>query len=377
VPFETSGGNVRGLVVAHVSDPQDHASDHERRTLLQFASRLAALKGWADGGFHDPARGATRPLYFVPASTLTSQEAQALGVRGPDDLFGGVVPHAFVATKVISHPLVAHGAAAPAGWNPALAAQLGDAVLGGFAVFDPADALRAGESLLARGRIRSKPARATGGRGQRLLRDRGELQDLVAGLDASELREHGLVLEEDLEDVTTFSVGQVRVAGLVATYHGVQSLTRSNNGQPVFGGSRLTVARGDFDDLLALRPAPEVVRAIEQARRYDAAVRACYPGFYASRCNYDILRGRGADGRMRSAVLEQSWRAGGATGAELAALEVLQAEPGRDVVCCRCVEVFGDSPDPPANATVYYRGVDPKAGPLTKYTVVEDHVDPR
>jgi len=42
------------------------------------------------------------------------------------------------------------------------------------------------------------------------------------------------VLEEELGDVTTYSVGQVRVAGLVASYCGTQSLTTDNSGATVY-----------------------------------------------------------------------------------------------------------------------------------------------
>lgn len=38
-------------------------------------------------------------------------------------------------------------------------------------------------------------------------------------MDDQDLALWGLVLEEDLSDVQTFSVGQVRVAGLTCSYH--------------------------------------------------------------------------------------------------------------------------------------------------------------
>jgi hypothetical protein len=367
----------RGVVVAHVHHPQDHASEHERRTLVQFARQLAALRDCEDGGFYDPHAHYEGPLYFVPASTLTSPEAEALGIHGSDDLFGGVVPHAFVGTKVISHPLVSADAAAVAGWNPGFAVLVGDSVLAGYSAFSHADARAAGSRLLARGPVRVKPARASGGRAQAVVRDTAELEAVLDAVDPQEVAAHGLVLEEEMDEVATLSVGQVRVAELTASYHGLQMLTTDNRGNEVFGGSELIVARGGFDSLLALQPPHEVRGAIEQAQRYEAAVHACFPGFYASRCNYDILRGRDAAGTIRLAVLEQSWRVGGATGPELAALQIFRAQPQRRAVRASCVEVFGDSPEPPPHATVYFRGTDPSVGRLTKYTVVHPDVDPR
>ena len=367
----------RGVVVAHVPHPEDHGSAHERCTLAQFARQLATLLDYDDGGFYDEQVHYAAPLYFVPASTLTSSEAQALGIRGPDDLFGGVVPHAFVGTKVISHPLVAEDAVAVAGWNPAFAVDAKGCMLAGYSAFSHADARTAGSRLLARGPVRIKPARASGGRAQAVARDAAELDAVLQTLDRQEVAAHGLVLEEEMNEVETLSVGQVRIPELTASYHGVQKLTIDNHGDEVFGGSELIVARGELDALLALQPSQEVRSAIEQAQRYEAAVRARFPGFYASRCNYDILRGRDAGGTMRLAVLEQSWRVGGATGPELAALQVFRAQPQRRAVRVSCVEAFGDSPEPPPHAIVYFRGTDPSIGRLTKYTVVHPDVDPR
>jgi Protein of unknown function (DUF3182). len=132
MPLSQRSTSPRGVVVAHAPG-RGYGSEHERLTQLEFSRRLAALKGCDFGGLHEPSKHYPGDVYFVPNSTLTAAEAAAIGVRGPDDLFGGVVPHAFVATKAISHPLIAPDAAAPPGWNPGYQAQVGDAVLAGSA----------------------------------------------------------------------------------------------------------------------------------------------------------------------------------------------------------------------------------------------------
>lgn len=377
MPLKDQSTGSRGAVVVHTPDRRDCASEHERITQVEFARQLAALKGYDFDGTYEPSRAYPGQVYFVPSSTLTAEEAAALGIRGPDDLFGGVVPHAFVATKAISHPLVDPDAAAVPGWNPAFVEQVGDSVLAGYTVFNHDDALRAGLRLLSSGPLRIKPVRATGGRGQSVARDASELQRRLDAMDPNEVASHGLVLEENLSEVRTFSVGQARVGDLTATYFGIQRLARNNKGEEVYGGSDLTFVRGDFDALLALGAPPEIRSALEQARRFDAAANACFAGFFASRNNYDIVLGRDAAGRSRSGVLEQSWRVGGATGPELASLEVFRNQPKRNRVRASCVEIFGESPPPPPHATVYFRGTDPQAGLLTKYTVIEPDVHTR
>jgi hypothetical protein len=90
--------------------------------------------------------------------------------------------------------------------------------------------------------------------------------------------------------------------------------------------------------------------------------------------NYDVAQGTGHGGAWRSGVLEQSWRVGGASGAEIAALELFHADPGRERVRASTFEVYGAAPVP-AEALVSYQGVDPQVGPLAKYTLLHSHAD--
>ena len=63
------------------------------------------------------------------------------------------------------------------------------------------------------------------------------------------------------------------------------------------------------------------------ARAYHEAALTCFAGMLASRSNYDVAEGRDATGRQCVGVLEQSWRLGGASGAEVAALEAPERRP--------------------------------------------------
>jgi hypothetical protein len=279
-----------------------------------------------------------------------------------------------VATKALTHPLAGSGAKAPAGWSHEFGRRVADAVLSGFSAFSREDAQRAGVRLLEQGPVRVKPVRATGGRGQTVVRDVEELKHTVDAIDPAELAEHGVVLEENLTDVTTYSVGQVRVGSFVATYFGTQKLTPDNNGDAVYGGSSLVIVRGNFDALLR-RDIPEGARvAVSQACAYDRAAAELYPGMFVSRRNYDVAEGVDCRGRRRSGVLEQSWRIGGASSAEVAALEAFQADPGVEAVRASSFEVYGACEVPP-HATVYFRGLDDQTGFITKYALAEPHAD--
>jgi len=351
-----------------------HASMHEQVTREELVRRLADIKGCAYSTDELPQPIWQGRTYLVPSDTLVGlATAHALGVHGQDDLFGGVVPHAFVATKAITHPLVSFEANAPEGWNPDFSRLVKRSVLPGYAAFSRADALRAGEALFALGPLRVKPVGETGGRGQTVVATMQALETCLTALGDSLLERAGVVLEHNLTEVETLSIGQVRVAGLQASYYGLQRLTPDNNGALVYGGSDLTVVRGDFNALLACTPSGPLHDAVTQALAYDEAVRTCYPGFFASRINYDVAQGLNAAGQWCSGVLEQSWRVGGASGAEVAALEAFHQDPRLRRVRASCVEKFGAPQPRPVGATLYYQGVDPEAGPLTKYTTLEIH----
>ncbi len=324
-------------------DAQAHASLHEAETQREIARRLARLLG---GRFDADCRpGDATDVYWVPNDTVVGEDAaRRLGLRGPHDLFGGCVPWAFVATKAITHPRVSPEALVPAGWSDAFARRVDDGTLAGYTAFTRGDAIVAARVLLERGPVRLKPVIGTGGRGQRVCADAREVEATLDALAEQAFgaapERGGVVLEQDLVDVETFSVGQLDVPGLAASYVGTQRTTRDNDGERGYGGSTLSVVRGGFDAIASRRWRPPVRAALAAARAYDEAAHACFPAFFASRRNYDVVVGRDALGRVRCGVLEQSER-------------------------------FGAGHAPPPGAEVFFDGTDADAGPLLKYAWCE------
>lgn len=347
---------------------------HEMVTHDALAARIASVRGDDYGGGFDAACQYDKPLYFVPNDTLVRPAiADALEIEDEDDLFGGMVPHAFVATKTITHALPPSAIRIPEGWSDEFCRRVHDVVLPGYSAFSRRDALAAGKQLLERGAFRVKRPSGIGGLGQSVVTGMQQFEDELEALDAKELERIGLVLERNLMQPETRSVGQVRVGKFLATYCGTQRLTVDNQGMEVYGGSDLIVVRGGFDELLQLPLGQQVHVAIAQARTYHAAAMACYPGMFASRCNYDVAQGVDEDGRWYSGVLEQSWRIGGASGAEVAALEAFRDDPLLSVVRASTAEIYGENPSVPPGAAVYFQGNDDRVGPLTKYARLEDY----
>ena len=99
-----------GIVVLYFSRFGKPLQTHHKVVLDLGAKAIAKLKGYEFGGHYDAAYGYSGPLYFVPDDTLLLDEASCLGIRSPNDLYGGVVPHLFVKTKAITHGLVGRDA---------------------------------------------------------------------------------------------------------------------------------------------------------------------------------------------------------------------------------------------------------------------------
>lgn len=318
---------------------------------------------------------AQQNCYWVPDETVMDEASRVgLGIQRVEDFFGGAVPYAYMATKAISHPLPDTPRRVPEGWRDDFHRRVASAVLDGYTVFDLQDAQRAATLMLRNGPVRLKAVRGKAGRGQALVTDEAQLAACLAEQDADEVGQWGLVIEEQLQDVATFSVGQVTVAGITASYFGTQRLTEDDGHHEVYGGSELTVVRGGFEALQGLPLDGAARQAVSQAQCYDQAALECF-GLIASRRNYDIAQGLGARGRPCSGVLEQSWRLGGASAAELFAVEALQHDPHLQALRASTYESYGD--DAPPGAQLLQRCQVVPHGTLSRYVKVETDARPQ
>jgi hypothetical protein len=228
----------------------------------------------------------------------------------------------------------------------------------------------AARRILTRGPIRLKKPLSASGKDQTVVTSLNELDAVLEKVTADEMAGYGLVLEDNLRQVRTLSVGEVAIGNPRISYYGTQRTVADNEGRPVYGGSELVCVRGGWEVLDALPMSPEVRAAVVAARRYDEATEE-FHGFTASRRNYDVALGIGAHGWPRLGVLEPSWRVGGASSAELAALAAFARDPSLKIVGASHVEEYGEGRRVPADAIVEFQGNDPEAGPLLRYTIVK------
>ena len=103
----------------------------------------------------------------------------------------------------------------------------------GYTVFSNRDAKVAAKRLLARGPIRLKKPLSASGKDQRVITTLNELDAVLETVVANEMAAYGLVLEENLRQVRTLTVGEVAVGDLRISYHGTQRTVADNEGWPV------------------------------------------------------------------------------------------------------------------------------------------------
>jgi hypothetical protein len=221
------------------------------------AQLIAKLKGCDFRGHYEATHDYSPSIFFVPDDVLLREEASELGIRGPGDFYGGVVPHPFVKTKAIRHQLVEGDARRPQGWSAAFAEKVRDVTLPGYTVFNADDARLAARRMLDRGPVRVKQPLGASGRGQTLVTAVDQLERFLEQFDADEMATYGLVLEENLREFRTVSVGHIALDSRTIAYYGTQRRVQDNDGRAIYGGSDLVCLRGGWEALKTLALTPE------------------------------------------------------------------------------------------------------------------------
>lgn len=350
------------------ADPIDH---YQRIRNEKFAERLAKIRKQPFAGEYDGRRESGS--YFVPHKTLVGIEvADQLGIHSPDDLFGGIVPYPYQAAKALTHQLVPGATSVPDGWSQEFANAVEGSVLNGYSAFSREDALLAGEHLLAEGPVRVKETLTSCGLGQTIIENPKDLAKAIDSIPSDEIQKFGVVIEENLHgEVATYSIGTTIVDGLQVSYIGKQRKTTNNSGQEEYGGSDLTLIRGGLDALRSLELDEDTKKAVEKVDQYDSATNLIHD-FVASRRNYDVIHGFNSKGEKRIGVLEPSFRIGGASSPEILATEIFLHNPEATIVKASSYHRFGERARVPADATVFFNGIDPEFGPMKIYAIVHE-----
>lgn len=310
-------------------------------------------------------------------------------IESEKDFFGGIVPRAYQSTKAIMHPLVSREAACPLGWSHEFSQELVDfeLVLPGFTVFNIEDIRTAFKHLYDKGvyQIRLKDPLGYLGMNQFVVTSFQELEQFISDkiVDNEKLQQYGLVVEENLcpEDLKTYSVSFVTVG-----FHQVQCIGVQRFSQRLYAGTDFVIMQtGKYilPELLArvgIFNNEDAQVIIDKALLFKALLNKHIPEIKTARFNLDIVSGIASiysNGTCelvkRFALLEQSFRVGGASAAEIWGLEYLLCHPSVDAVCASTYYRYGDE----AYQTVsgeenLYCGVDSRLGAISTSVKVHE-----
>ncbi|MBD2606110.1 DUF3182 family protein [Scytonema hofmannii FACHB-248] len=303
-------------------------------------------------------------------------------IESEKDFFGGIVARPHQSTKAIMHPLVSREAVCPLGWSHEFSEELAqrNLVLPGFTVFSTDDLRIAFKELYNKGvyQIRLKDPLAFLGMSQFVISSFQELEQFISDkiADQGKLQQYGLVVEENLhpEDLKTYSASFITVGS-----HQVQCLGVQRFSQGLYTGTDLVIMRTGkciFPKLLAqvgIFNNEDAQAIIDKALLFRALLNKHIPEIKTARFNLDIVSGIASiysNGTCelvkRFALLEQSFRVGGASPGEIWGLESLLSDPDVDAVCASTYYRYGDEAyQTVSEEEILYCGVDNRFGPIS------------
>jgi uncharacterized protein DUF3182 len=263
-------------------------------------------------------------LYHVMARTVTKVVAKKLGILKPSDFYGGAVDHLQQTEKSVLHPGVEgyH----PRYFSPEFARLVKDSVLPGFSVFGKENALEGFEKLKRMGGVRLKLLPNSDGHGQFKVSSMGGLKRVLAKIDEAQLAEFGAVLEPDLFEAETVSVGEIVIGGgdysfLAFQKDDIDPGDRRNR----YMGADLITVRGPMTELLKLDQARSAAIQVRQAIAFHGAYSYFNP--VLSRVSYDVLSGVDSNGEAHSGVTDITARLGGSCPAVMLGVRALDNDP--------------------------------------------------
>lgn len=298
--------------------------------IAAVAERISGVLGRMINNTPDTNTG----TYYVPFAAVHEPLAHEVGISGEGDLYGGIVKEPQHADKAILHLLPETDTEHPSWYSTRFARNLSNVTLPGFTTFSAKDTFAAFNKMTEAGlTVRFKDPSNTGGLGQRFIGNHEELDKAIQD-HGDKITEAGAVLEVDLTDHATVTVGYVNLAGQTYTWHG-RPYDVQHNGMTRFGGNELTVVKGNFKQLEKHSPNPHDRLAIRQAERVYEAY--SFLGATVTRATLDAVQGTAHTGEFLSGITDPSLRPSASSAAEIRAIEAFHAHPNAQVVKTRLV----------------------------------------
>lgn len=235
-------------------------------------------------------------------------------------------------TKTLLHPVF--GNPKPEAHDVSFAEEVKDTVLPGFSAFTKKSALQTYIKLFRNDEtnVRFKHPKKSDSDGQTVVHSTEETRKIITTHFDSEDENLGLVLETNVIDPQTISIGEIVIGGVTYSRIGFQDEVENNEGNTVFGGGVVHVIEGSLSDLVSKRDGDNdaITLALRQAHTVLEAVRS-----RTTTSNYiacDVIQGTDVSGNLISGVTDLTLRTGGMTGAELIAIREMGTSGNKEQV---------------------------------------------
>lgn len=272
--------------------------------------------------------------YSVPARTLLKSQARTAGIENRDQFYGAVIEDHGHVSKAVLHPTLNGKTEAPHFHSDLFVERVKDCVLPGFTVFSKEDAANAYENLVDQGyRVRAKKTRESDGMGQLDIRYRSNLLAFLKGsISDEEINQEGLVLEAQVHDPQTISIGYAIYGKDVFTFLAEQKNDKGEDGRDRYAGARVKVIK---DTNLSFSTPNHLIlndnerRALEMAHKFHNAFSYFNP--LLSRISFDCVLGADHKGSPLAGITDITARLGGTCPALILAAQEFKKNP--DVFC--------------------------------------------
>lgn len=262
-------------------------------------------------------------VYTVPAVTLDSNRTKSFLAEAIEDFYGTRVEHLGHVGKAILHPLI--GEANSKFYSVEFAKCVADYTLPGFSFFTVEAGSEAFRRLCGQ-EARLKLTTESDGHGQFVITNETELLRTLDKFDPTKINEEGLILEPNLREPFTISVGYTILGSVPYSFVAHQKNDVTLDDRNRYLGAHVLVLKGTLGDLSKLVSLSEDEQeAIAKACRFNEAYAYLNP--IASRLSFDCLFGQTQRGERLSGITDITGRLGGTCPALTLAANKLKTRP--------------------------------------------------
>jgi hypothetical protein len=220
-------------------------------------SLLSSISGRKYEGEHQIGEDTLEDILWVPHFPISKREADLIGIKDEDHIFGGIAEYLIRAEKTIIYPPIDSLDTLPIGYIKTYSDFLKDnnLRLDGYTVFSVAAMSRACEKITNEGNYpRVKFPFRSGEANHYRIDTNADFANMVKNIDHGMLQKYGAVVEPNMINPLTkmrpkpYSAGRLKFNGQIYSYVGNQIIERTGSNTNVFG-TEINMVKGSAVNL--------------------------------------------------------------------------------------------------------------------------------